>query len=637
MTSFLLQLSLGPVQGFIATARRSRDLWFGSFILSEISKAAAKSLLAAKAELIFPAPQAPGDLDPYPRSDFTVANVVTAELSAGDMATVRSVLEDAKKAAEIRWEELCAEASKLIDGVSTNANVPLTRAAAFLRKDVWTAQLSDVVEVVQAAVPLSGSYEEANKKLRNLVANRKNTRDFAPYKDDFNLPKSSLDGAQSTVLNSQDEYVPARLRLGIETREQLDTAGTVKRVVGRARGFVPAARVAAAPWIDEAKQHKEDFDKLKKAFESLVRSDLATRLDDRYTQYPWIEPFPFDGQLLYPERIDAEYAKRLEGIARNRADTDSRKKELAKDIENLRKALTPLIKKCGTPPAYYGLLLADGDRMGKLIDRAAGHATHGAQAHRNVSSALSRFASGVPDVMSRHGGACIYSGGDDVLGLVCLPQAIECARALADSFTTCLQAVNEENGLDVADRPTLSVGIAIVHMLEPLGDVRVLASDAEKLAKGSQLANAAAQRNALALIAKPRGGDRYECRVRWDDDTGLRLLEEWQSALRRRTLPRGLPHELDAAWRRADRIFAHKKDAHASDFAQLWRAFVGTILKKKRSETDEPLSEEARLSLLEQICVEDADPAIGNVKSRARLDMLLAALWLSGHIEAAAA
>jgi CRISPR-associated protein Cmr2 len=38
MTSHLLQLSVGPVQELIAAAQRTRDLWFGSFLLSEISK-----------------------------------------------------------------------------------------------------------------------------------------------------------------------------------------------------------------------------------------------------------------------------------------------------------------------------------------------------------------------------------------------------------------------------------------------------------------------------------------------------------------------------------------------------------------------------------------------------------------------
>ena len=46
--------TIGPVQDFIKTARRSRDLWYGSWMLSELSKAAAKEV--GKENLIFPAP-----------------------------------------------------------------------------------------------------------------------------------------------------------------------------------------------------------------------------------------------------------------------------------------------------------------------------------------------------------------------------------------------------------------------------------------------------------------------------------------------------------------------------------------------------------------------------------------------------
>jgi len=38
---YLLICSIGPVQDFIATARRSRDLWYGSWMLSELAKSAA--------------------------------------------------------------------------------------------------------------------------------------------------------------------------------------------------------------------------------------------------------------------------------------------------------------------------------------------------------------------------------------------------------------------------------------------------------------------------------------------------------------------------------------------------------------------------------------------------------------------
>lgn len=56
MTQHLLIVSLGPVQDFIASARRCQDLWFGSWLLSDLSRAVAQGIEAAAGErsLIFP-------------------------------------------------------------------------------------------------------------------------------------------------------------------------------------------------------------------------------------------------------------------------------------------------------------------------------------------------------------------------------------------------------------------------------------------------------------------------------------------------------------------------------------------------------------------------------------------------------
>ncbi len=85
--SHLLAISVGPVQGFIAAARRTRDLWFGSYLLSEISRAVAKAIENQGGQLIFPASS---DAD-------NVANVILAELGSG--GDPKEVAANAKKAA----------------------------------------------------------------------------------------------------------------------------------------------------------------------------------------------------------------------------------------------------------------------------------------------------------------------------------------------------------------------------------------------------------------------------------------------------------------------------------------------------------------------------------------------------------
>src|SRR4051794_37930167 len=98
MTPHLLAVSIGPVQDFIAAARRTRDLWFGSHLLSEVSKSVARVVQDRGAMLIFPAPVARADLEPG--STLDVANVILAELPDQDP---EDIVREARKGAMDCW------------------------------------------------------------------------------------------------------------------------------------------------------------------------------------------------------------------------------------------------------------------------------------------------------------------------------------------------------------------------------------------------------------------------------------------------------------------------------------------------------------------------------------------------------
>ncbi|GJM77136.1 hypothetical protein HMSSN036_93520 [Paenibacillus macerans] len=50
----LMLFSIGPVQDFIAQARRTGDLWFGSFLLSRLSRAAAEAFRGKNGIIVYP-------------------------------------------------------------------------------------------------------------------------------------------------------------------------------------------------------------------------------------------------------------------------------------------------------------------------------------------------------------------------------------------------------------------------------------------------------------------------------------------------------------------------------------------------------------------------------------------------------
>jgi CRISPR-associated protein Cmr2 len=617
-SSYLIQLHIGPIQGFITTARRTRDLWFGSYLLSEISKAAARSLVSqVGVTLTFPAA---GAADVVADSDLSVVNVVLAEAQGHDEAAALAVAKAAKAAAEAHWRELCEKAWQQLGGNGGHR----------LRANVWNAQRDDVLEVFYAVAPLHPErYAASVDAARGAMATRKGLRNARALADEpAGLPKSSLDGQRSTVLqeaasSNQPAWVKWRRKVGLGQGEQLDLAGLVKRVMGREERFVPVGRIALAPWLDEvlAAAPTDLVHAMVPVFEDLVEMGDASRIST--ARYRWAGTFPFDGQLFFRGRREVW---RQEMLSERTALEPQVQRDLAQRIARFEEALAALkaAAKVDTEPSpYYVMLLADGDRMGELLDAAVS-----SEEHREVSACLAAFAAAVPGHVDSEavGGACIYAGGDDVLALMRLDRALDGATQLASMFAEQMapavghiNARRRRDGLQPVQAPTLSVGLAVCHMLEPLGDARELAKAAEFLAKdGTAGTPKDQQRNALGIVVKPRGGGELRLRLRWDDDAALARLKQQVAWFERGDLPAGLPYELRDALAEARATFKEGHDL----FRTLWLGSLQrTLSRKRRPLDDQPLSGAVLEALTQQLT---QDPQGAG-------DSLMLARWLTGQ------
>src|SRR5437588_6267027 len=91
----MLLFSLGPVQTFIAQARKTRDLWIGSLLLSKLMEAAMDGI---KGDFIFPATREVEDTPDIPNKYVAIF----ADLSQAQAAAAHSK----QKIAE-RWQGIC--------------------------------------------------------------------------------------------------------------------------------------------------------------------------------------------------------------------------------------------------------------------------------------------------------------------------------------------------------------------------------------------------------------------------------------------------------------------------------------------------------------------------------------------------
>ena len=88
--------------------------------------------------------------------------------------------------------------------------------------------------------------------------------------------------------------------------------------------------------------------------------------------------------------------------------------------------------------------------------------------------------------------------------------------------------------LPPAERPTLSVGLGIGHVMEPMGMLRARAERAEHTAKGDATT---APRNALAIALGIRSGAEIQWRAQWADQPAFDALTRLTDAFHEGLLP----------------------------------------------------------------------------------------------------
>lgn len=521
MSAHLINISIGPVQPFIAAARRTRDLWFGSRLLSEICMETARSVKDSGGELIFPQEDS---LNVSDGVDPNVANVILAELPDGDPAKVVSqAREKALSVLRDYGDQVLGEYGELVN------------------RDLWDDQIEQALEFFAVWVPYgSEDYLAARDKIGRLMGARKNCRDFVQLTDPESrqIEKSSLDGRSESVLKDREKVEELldrnptwKLRLRLKSTEALDALGLIKRggnpsVMSAKDDFPSVEQFAAKPWMDRAeKEAPEEFRRLKKAQGEAGGISLS--------------------DVVFPFRIAQV------------------QEETGRDLNAVKMALNCLVKRIGEPDPYLAVLKADGDKMGAAIS-----SIETPKGHRTFSSELASFATKAHGIVGKHGGKCIYAGGDDVLAFLPLNSCLECARELADAFKGSFVKSA------VSDTPTLSVGIAVGHFLEPLEDLLKFADEAEAKAKGTD-------RNGLAVVVRSRGNAPIGFRKRWDstvaDLTVDKRLRLWARLFDEEVISSRFPYEL----RSMEGFYGNWKDQ--SSIKEAIPADVFRVLGKKRS------------------------------------------------------
>ncbi len=551
MSGYVLLVSLGPVQEFIAQARRTRDLWFGSHVLSEVSKAAARALAECDGvALVFPA-LAAGDPELMPSDDvrradgampYSVANKLVAEVSAGvGVAVAARKARSAARRRLIEWGRGALERESVLVDEGASAVAEEQLATLLEVRAVW-APIADA-----SSADASAGYADARRRAEAALAARKTVYAFAPWSAQRGgCMKSSLDGARETVLKRPRLRTGGRWqRYRVGLREELDAVGLLKRTGGQTDQFVPIPNVGMAAWIDGLRAAGPAAER---ALGALRDACSARQLQAIRGGAAWVEAFPFDAQLFLPERWEPYLRDLLPAGGIGAASEFGREYVMPlmaalRAAKRDRDAADAALTIGPEPSPYVACVVADGDHMGRTIDALA---EAGAERHRALSRALADFARSARVIIEeQHRGVLVYAGADDVLGFVCAQDALACAARLRACFAATLAtALERDPGGAEVPRPTLSVGIGVGHIMQSLGHLLSLGREAEVMAKRASEPGGDDARDALAVIFERHSGATWAWRQRWSARP-LETLQRDVARLLSGRLSRGKIHEIE--------------------------------------------------------------------------------------------
>ncbi len=306
--SSLLMISYGPIQTFIASSRKTRDLKAGSRLLVEIGMAIGRRLSELGAKPIIPH-----------KLGGEAANVILCEI-AGDPKIVAG---EARKAGLAVLMEALSD-SKL--------------EAGLINEELAKAQLNQMVEYYAGWSDFSnGDFIQSRRRAELALAASKSTRAFLPAPSlDSGLPKSSLDPSWDNVIQLENGKTPRRYRNRLKGIETLDVASVIKRFNKKLCSRFDSTRaVSMSCFLKSTSQPPDGL----------------------------LEPIARWGSVYAPEEDLADL------LALDLP--ESVLPDEARELRQLIRPVKDWARSQGIewPRPFYAILAADGDRMGEAIQK----------------------------------------------------------------------------------------------------------------------------------------------------------------------------------------------------------------------------------------------------------------------------
>jgi CRISPR-associated protein Cmr2 len=524
-----LHFTLGPVQSFVSQARRTRDFWAGSFLLSWLSGVAMVATETLGGTIEFPIPpdgylkriRGEGDHSFKPRIG-AIPNRFKASIP-DDFGPEQAV--QVAEAVRLAWMVLgwkvwgfdgladLAESHDTlqplwerqhrhfwdITWVITENNAD---AAALDRRKNWRSHIPP---------PEPGVKCHLMEGLQELSAIEDMTKAGNKRRKEFWEVVRGLIAAGGKGKNDLGEkemlcavaYVKRRFAHVFDELNETIPLGEEKRLTLKgwklAPGMPSVSYMAAVQWLEKLVT-EANLSQLQ-ALHTLAleagaeHGEWTTRircLEQAIAKKPQDEQaetrrcIALDGNIFFKHVQESPTSYELE---------EDETRAVGHWLDVFRKEHDTFAKTPLSP--FYAVLMMDGDNLGQHMSQKANQ--------NPIALALNAFteAAAVPKIVAEHNGMLIYAGGDDVLALLPLEDALACAAALRKQYADCFQA----SGIPT----TLSGAIIFAHVKTALGEVlRQAHTVLDEVAKDG------AGRDAIAVRVLKPGGEHLTWARPWD-------------------------------------------------------------------------------------------------------------------------
>lgn len=534
-----LHFSFGPVQGFVAQARRTRDLWAGSYLISYLAGVAMRSI--GKDRITFPDVQKDDLLfaicgENAACTDFqrvgSLPNRFTADTdTTGAKQAAQEIRKAWKHVAKTVWQE------KVVQHATID----------FKTKRIWVRQIRSFWDITWVI----GDH-------RNMDL-RKNLRNRLPVLEDGE--KCSICGERQEIsgkgmgstssrqamrkwwtefaerINS-DTGLHLRMDEG-ECDERLCAVCLTKRlfplVAEKAIGwkvpinFPSVSYIAAVPWLKqclkEVPVEAADFANVARTV-GVVRSEAKTHLPGLAENLRKLVACVKGIQGRQGWLHDWHAFADLDGGAFFEDTIKNKDFGLCKaHQEKLVTALRDLHGTVGVQASpFYAILFMDGDSMGELLSGGDDDERTG------ISNGIMAFSREVPKIVNQHDGWLIYAGGEDVFAFLPLDSALACAVELWQ----CYRAIFAKLNIQKARKNAATISAAINYVSIQTG-LKVAVQDTHTLLK--DYAKDYLGRDALACRVWKRGGPILTWGLPWEFALDIQHIPTGALQDKIRTLP----------------------------------------------------------------------------------------------------